>query len=117
MPETLRFKRDELVSRLKANREQHKKDYDEAIVVWRGKVRAELTAAVNAFESGKDLERVVLPPKPEQHVEDYDATIAMYEMTTEAEFTLDFDEFRRLVLDQWRWAQSFASNTKSYIGK
>jgi hypothetical protein len=54
-------------------------------------------------------------PEPVDYTSEYDAALAALEWEVEEKVTLDEESFRRLVLNEWRWAQHFAANTSSYL--
>lgn len=127
-----RVEKNELLTILKANRTNHmaqfeeaKAAYIEALSAALRKVSDELLLrSKSVLRDDKPLSRdhKIIPsdvqalPIPEEHSDDFDRAIRMIELNTEGSIMLDEEEFRELVLDEWHWKSTFASNTLSYTG-
>lgn len=116
----------ELIEKMRANREQHERDYLEAAGKYRDAIVSELRAraskiARSADESdpGKidDINPDVYLPVPERFTDSYDKAIAALEWHQGDQVELDQKEFERWVLNEWEWKRSFAANTQSYVGR
>ena len=105
-----------LLEKLKANRDQHIKDYEEAVGVYQKVVQEELKSMLAQATAGKEIDHRINLRKPESHVSEYDQAITMLEMTSETEIELDGNTFAKLVMDQWDWQHTFTHNTKAFNG-
>lgn len=112
--ETGSFVRQDVIEKLKENREKHKTTYEEADANYRQVVVDALRARADDIEGGGKIVLYFDLPKPEDHTEDYDEAISMLEWAQGETVELSQAEFRMYVLDKWRWEQSFAANTMSY---
>ena len=128
---TMNFKRVDLLSLLKVNRDKHGEDYKKARKGWLKEVAEEGEKIVAAAKEGELRTRnskvhrhprhdhpmtTVLFEEPEDHTKEYDRIIEMLEMATDAEVKLNDSQFREYAQDEWGWKEAWdASNTK-YMG-
>ena len=106
--------RDEYLARLRANRENHRAVFDEAIEGYQNRLMTELERRVRDLKRGRQINQYIGLPEPEDHTHDYDRVIAMAEMSVRDTVELSEDEFAMYVMDQWRWKQSFSDSTEMY---
>lgn len=107
-------KKEELLDRLKTNREQHAKDYENAIQAWQAELK-QVLASIDAnkrFHFPQELESL-RDDCPESHVSEYDRAIDMFTMSTKEEVTLDSDSFNTFCRDAWGW-KSYVSQNRFY---
>ncbi len=105
----------EVIAKLKANLEQHKKDYTEAIEEYYVAVEAKLKAELKRFKS-RPLERLsVSLTLPVSYADSYETAIEMLEMSVDDNIVLNRDMFVKFVKDEWEWKSNFANSTLSYI--
>ena len=116
--QTFEFNVEEILGKVKTNREQHVKNYNEAISKYNQKLREKLSEMVSALDNGADIELHELHiPKPVTYAGHYDKYITILEMTTDTAISLDENTFERIVMDQWEWQHDFLSNTMGYVDK
>jgi hypothetical protein len=105
------IKTDKLLERLKANRTEHIRVYNESLKLWQN----ELTVTCHGIEGSdyvdfpgvlKDLNRDC----PTSHELEYDRVIDMFGMSTQDEIELSGDMFNQYCRDEWDWKQSVMSN-------
>jgi hypothetical protein len=110
--------KNELLAKLKVNRENHLKIYNEAVTGFRKAVIEELDKALGAAKTGKLFVRLVDLQvnlnAPVDQTADYDRVIGMLEMSTNTEIELHEEEFNCYVLDKWRWRHSFLASNAGY---
>ena len=104
----------DLIERLKANRDEHRAEYDAACSVYRDRCIAEIENMLADARSGV-IRRNLTLPIPEEHTEDYDRAIDMLEWAQSDTIELTQQEFATLVRNQWGWLSSFTATTSSYI--
>ena len=105
-----------LIATLKANRERHVKQFEDADRGYRQLVVIKLRELSERIETG---DQVCLGVRldaegPESHAEDYERAIQMCEMSMEQSVELDEHDFETLVLDKWTWSKAFSSSSASY---
>jgi hypothetical protein len=112
---SVKVKRDELLKKLKANRQTHTDTFERAVKVFRERMIEELDRMLKDARGGNAVSGFVSLPRPENHTDDYDRVIAMLEMSVDEVIELPNREFGMYVMDKWGWAESFLSNTTSYV--
>lgn len=113
----LNFARDELLTIVRENREKHAATYAKALVVFKEKLTEKMQKRLEQIAETKEFDHRILTiplTVPEQHVDEYDRAIRMLAMTSQDQIELTQGEFAQLVLDEWDWSNSFASNTVGY---
>lgn len=107
--------KDELLEKVKANRETHRDTFDKAQIKYREQIVIELDRMLDDARKGRKIRRFVELPEPEDHTADYDQIIEMLMMSTDEIIKLNYQEFRTFVMDEWGWKAAWASNTASYL--
>jgi hypothetical protein len=107
-------KRDDLVAKLKTNRDGHRAIFEEALTGYKDKVVAELERHLQEVRAGKVRVIAVSLPEPSDHTRDYDRIISMCEMSVDEELELTQDEFASYVMDDWQWKRQFLSSNAGY---
>jgi len=114
-------KKDELLAKVRENREAHQKLSREASTGYRAALLDVLETGVATLKGGKDVDAShiagLLHDKPNDHTKDYDRVIGMLEMHTEDEVTLDARDFGRYVQDEWEWKDQWLTSNASYSGR
>lgn len=110
------IKKSDLLSTIQKNRDQHKTDYDEALVGFR-------TAAITAMEKnlalaqgGKEIKLGIALTIPVEHTKDYDRVMQMLTMSTADEITISEAQFTQYMMDDWGWKAAFVGSTAMYKG-
>ena len=104
--------REELLERLRENRERHEKTYQLALASW----REDLAALLKKLDVSEATE---FPAKlnrmsgkcPKSHVKEYDRVIDMFEMSVSETIELDGSNFDKFCRDEWSWTHSAMSNS------
>lgn len=133
--------RKKLIDALKANRERHIAQYNEAVEGYRDAALAILSkakaSAVARMEKNFERIRVDLEnfnpeegasdritliqsetvdlPVPRNYSKDYDAAIDIAEWDVNDKLKLSFAEFQCFVRDEWDWTIDFVSNSAMYV--
>jgi len=114
MFEELTFKKEEVLNRLKINREEHLKIVREAQEGYREQYEKLLVKTLDDLRSGKEVPNHVGLTVPSNHVDDYDRAIEMLEMCTEKEIILDENQFQELMRNKWNWMSGFLVSNAGY---
>lgn len=110
-------RKSELLSTIKANRDQHQKDYDEAYDGFRYQLDEQLTSHLARLKAGDIPPLTINLTVPVNHVKDYDRVIRMLEMSTAEEATISETQFTQYVMDEWHWKGQFASTVQQYSSR
>ena len=110
------IKKNQLLEKLRANREEHKGEYDEAHKEWKKKATKALAKAAKKAEDDGIITLMPLQdlPKPNHYLTSYDSVIARLEMETNEEVAVDAHEFDAWVLNNWNWRGQFVAGTSLY---
>ncbi len=108
------FNTEEILSKLRLNREEHIKIVKEAQKGMRIQWRAMLTKALTALDDGGPVETFLNLQIPPNHTKDFDRAIQMFEMTTDKEVRLDEASFQMFVRNQWHWQRQFLATNSAY---
>ena len=113
----LKFARDDLLLKVKANREKHIKTHSIALCEYRKDLITYLQEKLEDAKNEKDIKHQIDLIRPVEYTKHYDRAIAMLEMTTNTEIELEQVNFAQLVLDEWTWSESFVHSTSGYLDK
>lgn len=108
-------KRDDLLSKVRTNRDAHRDLFLKAQVGYRAAVIAELDKMLAEARDNKPIRRAIQLPEPIDRTQDYDRVIAMLEMSADKEVILQAHEFDQYVLDNWQWKAMAAFTNSSYL--
>jgi len=139
---TTMVKTAELLETLKKNREEHVKEYEEAVAGYLEearkrlegefeKAKGELQKAyqrtqreLETFDPTKAQDTIVFCKgisftltAPRNFVDAYDQAIQMMEWETREEVELNTTEFRCFIMNKWDWMQEFKAVSEMYLAK
>jgi len=109
-----KYKREDLLERIKENRNKHEVNFKEAKENYRIAIVETLTQMLETAKENKKVPHVINLKQPVHYLKDYDRTIKMLEMAQDDIIELSSSDFSRLVMDEWSWSRSFNENTLSY---
>lgn len=112
--QSVNVNRKELIGFIKANRQEHIDEYNQAYSDYQAKVVNELKKALERARNGDFSKVSVNVTPPETHEADYDDVIEMLEMSVDENINLDRDSFKSYVKNIWRWTQMFKTLNASY---
>ncbi len=110
----LTFKKDDILEKLRTNREEHLNIMQEAQKGYRERWREMLVVQLADLNAGKPVAAGLHLAIPENHVDDFDRAIEMFEMTTDGEITLDDGAFQSFVRNKWEWHRHFLAANLEY---
>lgn len=114
MPADIRVKKDELLAKVRANRDAHRQLFLKAQDGFRARAIEELDQMLALARQGKEVRLFVGLTAPEDHTVDYDRAIDMLEMSTDDIVTIDQEDFAQLVRNEWRWFGSAMATNSTY---
>lgn len=113
----MRFPKADVIKTIKANRDEHREIFDEALVGYKAKVLEELDAHLERVRRGEVYRVYVMYPQPADHTRDYDRIISMLELTDDPSIELTEGQFAKYMQDDWEWKQMFLSTNSAYSAK
>lgn len=114
---TITMLRTVLLDAVKANREIHRAEYQEACAAFLERVEADLREAVRnvkrgGFEAASNI--AIVPKPPVSHDMEFETIIDMLTYSTSDEITIDAGSFQAYVKNQWPWSKNFKDIAASY---
>lgn len=100
--ETVKVSKEELLTKLRENREKHIQLFDDAMEGYYVEAKKKLNSAINKLDK-KDKKPIqsIYFDVPKSHEKEYNKVIKMLEMSVSDEITLKQHEFDMYVLDEW----------------
>src|SRR5207244_12882206 len=98
---TGKVKREELLTKVRSNRDAHRELFLKAQEGYRKLIIEELERMLADAREGRAIQRSVTLTEPSNHVKDYDRVITMLEMSVDETITLEAQDFDRYVMDNW----------------
>lgn len=111
---SVRLRREELLEKIRTNRDEHRKIFEEALEGWKKTVTEALDRALKDALQGRRYRPSHHIPQPQDHTDEYDTVIAMLEMSLDEELELTRQEFANYALDNWNWQHDFLVTAASY---
>lgn len=103
-----------LLSHLKSNREKHIVEFQEAMAAYRVKMQETIRHLSEKAHRNEDISHSIDVVRPISYVSSYDEAISMLEWGVDKEVTLDRNEFKQYVQDEWAWKGTFEAMASSY---
>jgi hypothetical protein len=103
--------KDDLLAKLKQNRDDHRAIFEEALAGYQAESEAELQQQLDLLRAGKRRDIRIVKVVPRDHASDYNRAIAMIEMALGDTITLSERDFAQYVMDDWGWQGEFLSNS------
>lgn len=113
----MKFKREQILTALKENREEHIEIVKEAQVGFREKLERLLESKLTDVREGRKVDMYIDLTVPENHVDDFDRAIQMLEMCVDETIDLDERTFQCYVRGKWKWERDFLMSNSAYSPK
>ena len=107
-------RREELIEKVKKNRDEHEKIFLEAVEGYREEALKRLNEYIDEIRDGKVIRNYWQMPTPENHLEEYDRVIGLLEMGVEDVVKMSDVEYQSYVLDNWQWKKAFLMSNSYY---
>lgn len=114
--ETIQLNREDLLAKLRENREKHEAEFRDAKATWTKKATRALRKAADKAEKDGTIDMAPLKdlPKPVNYLTSYDAAIAQVSADVRGTVELDPATFAAWHEDNWTWRGAFAGTTSIY---
>jgi hypothetical protein len=113
---TVNVDKNKLIEKIKANKEKHIKDYEEAVIAYRKEATAQLEKQSQRLAEGKmDLSLHLVTPI--NAASDYDKVVEMFEWEKNDIVTLTQKEFNEYIHDETSYALAAKFSNSTYLGK
>lgn len=115
--EQIVISKQKLLDKLRENRNNHRKIFEEALEGWRKRVIIELQCALRDARKGLKYRTYFNLPQPTDHTNEYDRIIDQIEWCETELIQLDQIQFNQFVRDDWGWKNDFLTNATIYNAK
>lgn len=118
----LKYPKEQLLEKLKANREKHAADFKAAMKEYYKATQAACKQVLDMLESGEEVNHAQVLKnltRPVDQTKHYDRIIEMLSFTSVDQIELSQEVFTQIVLDEWDWKSSYEAtklNNSSYLG-
>lgn len=113
---TVRVPKARVLEQVKANRDQHRAKFEEAMEGYKQKSIELLEEHIERIKDNAPERVQVSLPLPEDHTDDYDRVIEQLDWSLDDELELNEQEFNTYIRDQWGWKEAFAQTWTMYAG-
>lgn len=113
---TVTCKKADILAKLHANREGHRKMVGEARAGYLEAAQSQIDDRLLQLKRGQVVDLQFKLKVPLDYTRVYDTTIAQLDAHQGDEIKLSSSEFNMLVEDEWDWVQNFVSANSSYSG-
>lgn len=110
----MRFKKKDILSLLKKNREAHIKIVQEAQQGFRERAIKMCKEKLAKLEAGERTSPNMHLNLPISHVDDFDRAVEMLELCVDEEIFLSEDQFQCYVRNKWEWEHMFLASNAMY---
>jgi len=113
----VKVKKSELIQTISENQRKHIDLLEKAYKGYRKKVIEEVSDLLKKAEAGEaiDLKKILLLVEPISKKEEYERALKMLNMSIEDEVTINEQEFRHYVLDEWSWKDQVDFSNTRYL--
>lgn len=110
--------RQELLTKLRSNRELHRTEYIEALAEFHERLLSDLKLAVkkvNSTQNTVDLKNFSFHVQfPQNHEREYEDVIEMLEMSVDENIELDSQSFKAYIKNEWHWQGQMRAAKAAY---
>lgn len=106
----------ELKEILIKNRTEHRDIFTAALARYREELAKVLEEQLALLKDNKpaNTKKITALTEPKDFTKEYDRAIKMLDMETAPHVVLDYNDFRRLVQDEWDWSHAWAVSNSRY---
>lgn len=113
----IHVEKSKLLETLRANREQHARDCEDAKAGYLETAAEKLEEALDKIARGEVFPLHFGLTVPECHLDEYDRAIQMLEWHIADEIEVTVDDFARYVQDDWDWKERWKVTNVGYLSK
>lgn len=115
--EIVRVKKEELLSTLKKNRDEHREIFLEALEGYHTAAKKALKDRIDEAQKNQRVSLRFTLIQPTDQTKEYNRIIKMLEMSVDSEIELTQREFANYVMDDWDWMDQFLTSNSGYSQK
>ena len=111
---SVRIDRDDLLSKVQQNADNHKAEFDQAFEGFRRKMRERLEEHLVMLGRGETPPITIGLVVPRDHSDDYQQVISMLTLSVDDVIELEHHEFAQYVMDDWGWKPEHMTTSALY---
>jgi hypothetical protein len=111
---TIKVNKSELITKIRINKENHIKEYDEAVIAYKKEAKKQLESQLKRVDEGA-LDANLNLVTPVNSKENYDKIILMFEMEVEDIVELSQSEFNEYIHDEVQFARHAKMSNTAYL--
>jgi len=111
---TIKVKKQELIKKIKENKEKHIEEYAKAVVAYKEEALRQLNILIDKANTG-NLKLNLKLVTPVNNSDNYDKIIEMFEWEVEDEVQLSQSEFNEYVQDETDFAMTAKMSNSTYL--
>lgn len=112
----IKAEKETILAKLHENRARHKTIVEEARAGYVEKAKRALLDKLKEVKEGKIVALTFHLSPPQDYTAVYDTAIRMFELDMGDLVTLNSEQVRNLVMDEWDWTDHFLAANKHYSG-
>lgn len=111
----IKVNKKDLLESLHRNRDKHATDYAKAKKGFVKLLEKELRNKLHDLQEGKKVELSFENEKPKSYLKDYDDVIGMLELSVDNELTLNHQQYKQYVQNEWDWTRNWSTSNVAYL--
>ena len=112
----VKVNKEDLISILKTNRDQHGKDYNDAVGGYLMTVEAELKKTLRKVRKGEEFDLYFRDlSKPDSHVKEYNDVIDMLSVSKDDDVNISMEDYLKYYKNEWNWCVSWSSQNTGFL--
>ena len=112
--EKVNVTKEDLIAKLKENRDIHEKDYNDAVGGYRMLAEKELKKKLKTVKAGEKFDLRFNLSEPQSFVKDYEDAIGMLEISTDLTISITMEEYLKSYKNEWEWSRSWKTSYAPY---
>lgn len=117
MQNGIRVDRQKIMMIIAENRKKHYQEYNEAVHDFREMAIEKMRDNLKVAEGGGGIDLYIDLDRPQSHLQEYDDVLGLLEMGTEDAVVLTSADYKKYVMDEWVWTESFKKTRVFYATK
>ena len=106
-----------LIEIISTNMANHRGEFLKAQEGFKATVVEELEKHLESARQGKRINQYLSLPEPVDHTKEYETVLSMLNMSVDIEVTIEYDDYSKYVLDDWKWKEQFSNTASLYNNK
>jgi len=112
----VQISKDELIAVLTKNRDQHKRDYEDALGGYRLVAESKLKKVLKKIKSGEKFSLYFNDlHEPDSHVKEYQNVIDMLGICFDVNVSISMEDYLKYYKNEWNWCSQWQFSNSGYV--